>query len=75
MPGRRSRKGSLTTEYVVSISGDDNLSDDDINDFIRELEQWLTDQNTKAPQGDNAADVPEQQLSGQKTSSGVQSAG
>jgi hypothetical protein len=69
MPGKRPRQGSLTTEYVVSISGDDNLSDDDINDFIRELEEWLTDQNTCA------ADVPEQQLSEQKTSSGVQSAG
>ena len=41
----------LTREYVVSISGDDNLTDTDINDFIKDLEEWLTDQNTEAPQG------------------------
>jgi hypothetical protein len=65
----------LTREYVVSISGDDNLTDTDINDFIKDLEEWLTDQNTEAPQGGSAVDASDQQPSGPTDSSGVQSAG
>jgi hypothetical protein len=59
----------LTREYVVSISGDDNLTDTDINDFIKELEEWLTDQNT------SAVDASDPHPSGPTDSSGVQSAG
>ena len=65
----------LTREYVVSISGDDNLTDTDINDFIKDLEEWLTDQNTEAPQRGSAVDASDQQPSGPTDSSGVQSAG
>ena len=60
----------LTREsYVVSISGDDNLTDTDIDEFIRELEEWLTAQNT------SAVDASDAQPSGPTDSSGVQSAG
>ena len=44
-------------------------------DFIKDLEEWLTDQNTEAPQGGSAVDASDPQPSGPTDSSGVQSAG
>lgn len=35
-------------DYVVSVSGDDTITPEDVTEFIKELEAWLMEQNTVA---------------------------
>ena len=40
VPLSKDRTREVVKSYVVSVAGDDNLTDTDINDFLTELEEW-----------------------------------
>jgi hypothetical protein len=40
VPLSEDRTREVVKSYVVSVAGDDNLTDSDIDDFLTELEEW-----------------------------------